>query len=238
MSSTPSTGGAVSARQVQELIKSTSAGFTGKKRGPDRKVRRHSYDIDDPRAQVFRPIGDGTTKGALRWIDALVRTAKEFDLVHKKPGCRGPLTPYGVRVLEELLRLPNFKTGRLDPALDHLMKVTGYARATIVRALARLKVHGFLDWVRRSRSTGNDRELGPQRAQTSNAYFFDVGRLARSVRQRFLQLLGKREEAARRRGDLDPPPAPAEPAARRTPGDPGLAAALAALGAAVQSASS
>jgi hypothetical protein len=47
----------------------------------------------------------------LRWTDALIRTAKEFDLVHKKPGTRGPLTPYGIRVFEELLRLPNFKTG-------------------------------------------------------------------------------------------------------------------------------
>jgi hypothetical protein len=67
MSATPPTGAAVPARHIQDLIKSTSARFTGKKRGNDRKVRRHSCDIDDVRAQVFRPIGDGTTAGALRW---------------------------------------------------------------------------------------------------------------------------------------------------------------------------
>ena len=238
MTSASSTDAAAPARQIRDLVKSTTARMTGKERGADRTVRRHSYDVDDPRARVFRPIGDGTTRGALRWIDALVRTAKEYDVVHKKARSHGPLTPYGIRVLEALLRLPNFKTGRLDPTLDHLMKVTRFARPTIVRALARLKAHGFLDWVRRSRRTGNERGYGPQREQTSNAYFFEIGRLAANVRRRFLQLLGKREEAARTRGDLPPLTAlqPAPELARPT--HPGLAAALAALGAAVEDASS
>lgn len=230
---------AVPAGQIRNLIKAASAQFTGKKRGRDRKVRRDSYDVEDSRAQVFRPIGDGTKAGALRWIDALIRTAKEYDVVHRKPGTRGPLTPYGIRVLEELLRLPNFRTGRLDPALDHLQKVTGYARATIVRALARLKLHGFLDWVRRSRKTGNDKEAGPQRAQTSNAYFFEIGRLAKSVRLRFQQLLRKREEAARLRASrVADAPQPAIISKSAAVRDKGLAAALARLDLAVQSASS
>jgi hypothetical protein len=231
-------GDDVSARQVRDIIKATGAKFAGRERGPDRKVRRDSYDVDDTRAQVFRPIGDGTKAGAMRWIDALIRTAKEFDTVHKKPGKHGPLTPYGIRVLEELLRLPNFKTGRLDPALDHLQKVTRFARPTIVRALARLKLHGFLDWVRRSRKTGNEKGAGPQRAQTSNAYFFELGRLTRTVRQRFQQLLGKREEAARQRTGRVPDAPPPPPPTHRAPRDVGLAAALARLGSAVQSASS
>lgn len=133
MSGAVNRGDFIAAGEVRSLIKAAGAKFAGRDRGPDRKVRRDSYDVDDSRAQVFRPIGDGTTAGALRWIDTLVKTAKEFDLVHK-PGTRGQLTPYGIRVLEELLRLPNFKTGRLDPALDHLQKVTGYERATIVRS--------------------------------------------------------------------------------------------------------
>jgi hypothetical protein len=148
-----------------------------------------------------------------------------------------------VEVLRALLRLPNFRTGRLDPAIDHLMKVTGFARATIVRALARLKFHGFLDWVRRSRKTGNDREMGPQRAQTSNAYFFEnrMGRLAKGVRQRFLQLLGYREEVARQRAARSPataaegPPGPSQAAKAASPE---LQALLDRLGASVGSASS
>ncbi|WP_231639418.1 hypothetical protein [Sphingomonas profundi] len=235
MSSTLSIGAAIPARQTRNLIKATSARLTGKPRGRDRKVRRHSFDVDDPRAQVFRPIGDGSKAGAMRWIDALIRTAKEFDVVHRKPGTRGPLTPYGIRVLEELLRLPDFRTGRLDPAIAHLQKVTRFARATIVRALARLKAHGFLDWVRRSRTTGNDREAGPQRAQTSNAYFFDIGRMALNVRRRFLDLLRRREAAVQARATPQaPPPSPIEAGPR----DPALAAALARLGAAVERASS
>jgi hypothetical protein len=138
--------------------------------------------------------------------------------------------------LEELLRLSNFKTG----PLDHLQKVTSDAWRTIVKALARLKLHGFFDWVRRSRSTEIDRELGPQQAQTSNACFFEIERLARTVRQRFMQLLGhcERPHGSPRTGQGPAPvTAPTAPSAA-LPADPGLAAVLARLRAAVDNASS
>ena len=223
------------ARATRSLLKGAGAQLAGKKRGRDRRVRRDSYDVDDRRAQVWAPIGDGTKRGELRWIDALVRTAKEYDVVRREAGKRGPLTPYGIRVFEELLKLACFKTGRLEPTISTIQERTRFARATVVRALARLKAHGFLQWVRRSRRTGNDGEAGPQREQTSNAYFFDLARLARGVGLRFRQLLGHRETAARARGDLPPLPPPPP---LGTPTDLALREALAGLGAGIMSASS
>jgi hypothetical protein len=122
----------------------------------------------------------------------------------------------------------DFKTGRLDPALATLEKITGFARATIVRHLAKLREHGFLDWVRRSRKTGNDREFGPQREQTSNAYFFSLSRLPKAVLRRFLDLVAARraKAAARAATALTAPQAPRPP---RKPANPELASTLQAM---------
>jgi hypothetical protein len=213
--------------------KRSLAALTGKtKRGNDPHVRRGSYDVDDPRAKVWRPIGDGTVAGGLGWVEDLVQIAKEFDAQSRRESSRGHLTPYGITVLEALCRgnQLDFKTGKLDPAIAWIEKVTGFARKTVVDALARLKRHGFLDWVRRSRKTGNDRQAGPQREQETNAYFFDVGRLPRAALQRFRQL---RERRKRRSANG----APAAPAPAREVADPALRAALDRLGALVPGAS-
>jgi hypothetical protein len=221
-------------RNVKQLIAGATASLTGRERGPDKSVRRDSYDIDDPRAQVFRPIGDGTIAGAMGWIDALLQTAREFDRYHKKPGQRGGLGgPYVITVLEALLGRRgvvaiDFKSGRLDPALTTLEKITGYARGTIVRALAKLREHGFLDWVRRSRKTGNDREFGPQREQTSNAYFFSLSRLPKAVLRRFLDLVAARRAKAAARAATAPTATQGPPPPRK-PANPELASTLQAM---------
>ena len=190
MSSTHIHGGDPTARTTRTLVSNVAAALCGKRRGPHRGVRRHSYDIDDPRARVWRPIADGSKAGGLKWADALLRTAEEYDVVHKPKGARGPLMANGIRVLKTLLyRALDFKTGRLEPTIEWLAQAAGLARPTVVRALARLKAHGFLDWVRRSRKTGADGEFGPQRAQTSNAYFFDFARMNRRVLMRLEALL-------------------------------------------------
>ena len=226
-------------RQTRRIIAGTAAGLAGKERGPDRQVRRDSYDENDRRAKPWRPIGDGTTAGALDWIDALIKTAEEYDRHHKQPGGRGGLGgPYVIQVLRALLGrrgtiAVDFKTGRLDPSYDTLMKVTGYTRATIARALGLLRKHGFLDWVRRSRRTGNERGEGPQREQASNAYFFSFAEMARGARQRFRHLLRLRARARAERASV-PPDDPRQPP---TPSNPHLAAALQRLSGLVQGAS-
>lgn len=157
-------------------------------------VRRNSYDVEDRRAQVFRPIGDGTKHGAMRWRDKYLQLAEEYDWATKKKGERHALGANALRVLKALLWLPglDFKTGRLEPAITTIMKQTRFARATVVAALRRLKEHGFLSWVRRTERTGAEPGEGPAVKQATNAYFFDLSRLTERARARLRQLLGGR----------------------------------------------
>lgn len=160
-------------------------------RRTEQPVRRNSYDVGDRRAQVFRPIGDGTKVGAMRWRDRYLQVAEEYDRQMKKPGERHPIGANALRVLKALLWLPglDFKTGRLDPAIATIQDKTGFARKTVVDALRRLKDHGFLNWIRRTERTGNDE--GPQVKQATNAYFFDLHRLHKRAQMRLRQLLRK-----------------------------------------------
>lgn len=216
------------------------------KRRTFQPVRRSSYDVNDRRAKVWRPIADGSVAGALRWKDKLVQTAQEYDDHLKEFGSRlGPLGDSGIRVLDTLLtRCCDFKTGRCEPAIETIMRYTRYARATVVYALSRLREHGFLDWVRRTRPTGNERHEGPQVAQETNAYFFDLTRLAERALKRFRQLLGGRaavqeerrqkEAAARRETELKATPLSKLGSALMEESDPELAAILDRMGAALE----
>ena len=72
-------------------------------------------------------------------------------------------------MLEVLLGFVDFATGRCDPALDTLCAKAKRSRDTVVKAVERLRSHGFIDKVRRTRKTGRARSEGPQREQISNA---------------------------------------------------------------------
>jgi hypothetical protein len=226
------------ARATRNVLKGAGARLAGKERGPDRRVRRDSYDIDDPRAQVWRRIEDGSKASGLAWADALLQTAEEFDVVHKKKGERGPLQANGLRVLAAIVRRAlDFTSGRSEPELLTLVKWTGLSKPAVVGALARLREHGFLDWIRRSIRAGEKGQPGPQRKQTSNAYFFGFGRMRdkhKGVWQRFRQLLARKLANAAARS---PGAAQTAPTAPTPPSGP-LGIALASLGNAVASASS
>jgi hypothetical protein len=153
---------------------------------------RRSYDVDDPRAQVSRPIGDGTEAGALAFIDSFILTMKQWARLTKKRGKPHELSHNMVEIAETLLRrCTSFKTGECRPCLGTIMKLTGFARPTVVRALAKLRQLGFLDWVRRTVKTGNRPGEGPTVLQTSNAYFFDVTKLPMEALRGLRQLLGR-----------------------------------------------
>lgn len=211
-----------------------SARWQGKgERGPDRKVRRGSFDRDDRRAQVFRPIADGTTKGALGWIDCVLKTVSEWDDHSRRKGGQRPLGLHGLRVLEVLLGRRgkvaiDFGTGRLDPALDTIAAAASLARNTVIRALARLKGLGLLDWVRRTQVTENAGGYGPQREQISNAYYFTLEQLPKRVLQRFRDLW-----ARKRLAQGNAPPAAARARTVDDVADPALRQALRALEAGV-----
>lgn len=204
------------------------------------KARRGSYDENDRRARIFAPICDGRTADALRWRDKLIQTAREYDRHEKAPGDReGPLGYHGVWVLEVMLHLVDFGTGRCDPSLDTICRRAKLARATVVRAIKQLCEHGFLHKVRRTRLTGNAPSEGPQREQISNAYAF-ARDLKERVRQRFRQLFGgkklaeeiraaKRREAEAREAVLAAPLSAR--GAMLHPQDPAMAALLDRLGA-------
>lgn len=95
-----------------------------------------------------------------------------------------------LQVLQALLEMVEFQTGRLFPALETIASAAACHRNSVNGAIRRLKAHGMIDWVRRSLKTANEGEFAPQREQTSNAYFFDHRRqMPPRTWQRYLQIL-------------------------------------------------
>lgn len=240
MSLTPSTPREI-ARASRAVTRGFAAKLSGRERGHDRAVHRESYDVHDSRAQVSQRLADGSEAATHAYVDALVKTAREYDLFERGKKQPRPLKDTGIVVLEALLRnhWHEFKTGRIDPAISQLMKATSYVRQTIVDALARLERHGFIGWVRRTIRISDPVPGGPIRQQTNNSYFVDEARIAsragRNVRDRFRQLLARaktRMVLRAKQRPTAPPPVPPSPAPRPVAAT-SLATALAALRAAV-----
>lgn len=137
-------------------------------------VRRNSYYVTDARSsRLWQRLG-ANNREARRLIAARLKAAEFYDRRHKEEGKRnGPLGHIGLEVLRELYRIVDFKTGRLEPAIATICERIRRSRAAVVAAMARLKEHGFLDWVRRSEPTDND-GAGPQVRQITNAYGFGL----------------------------------------------------------------
>ncbi|HEY0116302.1 MAG TPA: hypothetical protein VGB54_11310 [Allosphingosinicella sp.] len=151
-------------------------------------VRRNSRHLGEREHRIWHPIG-ATNEDARRFVGALIKAAEQHDDETKKPGAQmGALGLTGVKVLKALCSFVCYRSGRLDPSIARLQERTRLARATVVRALARLKEAGFLDWLRRTEPVEND-GAGPQVRQITNAYWFALkeGALARVKR-----LLGRR----------------------------------------------
>lgn len=117
-------------------------------------------------------------------VRMIVMAARRYELAGRQPGARnGPLGGVAIELLELFSNLVDFRTGRLEPSIDTLMLKLKRSRDAIVRALKNLRLHGFLDWLRRYEPTGNEGR-GPQVKQTSNAYRM-------SLPKRAHQLLGR-----------------------------------------------
>lgn len=126
-------------------------------------VRRHSHERHHCEAGFWQPI---SRREAWR----IVLAAKRFNCARKMFGRRnGPLGHIGIEVLELLANLVDFRSGRLEPAIDYLQDKLGRSRAAIVAALDALRRHGYLDWIRRYVKTGDEGKGHPPR-QVSNAY--------------------------------------------------------------------
>ena len=135
-------------------------------------VRRNSYYANDRRAErIWQRLGSNN-RDARRLIAARMKAAEYYDRRHKEDGKRnGALGHIGLEVLRELYRIVDFKTGRLEPAIATICERIRRSRTAVVAAMARLKEHGFLDWVRRSEPVDNP-GAGPQVRQITNAYGF------------------------------------------------------------------
>lgn len=165
---------------------SAAAGF----RTTAQPVWRRSYDIGDARAQVARPIADGTVKGALTYVDQLLVSLERWADLKKAKGKAHALSQNCLKMLRKILRhFTDFATGRCEPSIDDIMKACAFSRATVIKGLAYLRQLGAIDWVRRTVRTGAAPGDGPTVKQTTNAYFFEFSRLPVEVRRELQQKL-------------------------------------------------
>lgn len=158
----------MTARSIGELLAGLEPAKATRSFQP---VRRNSYYASDRRStSLWRPIASDRRQ-ARRLIAARLKAAEHYNERNKQPGDRqGPIGDVGIRLLRELYRIVDFKTGRLDPAIDTLCQRINRARATVVKYLAKLKEHGFLDWVRRSEPIEDANGASPRVRQITNAY--------------------------------------------------------------------
>jgi len=151
-------------------------------------IWRNSYDVDDPRAQVGRPFGDGSPAQSLAVIDAIAATARAWAKESKARGKAHGLTCNMIETLCTILRsCMNFKTGDIEASYNQIVKATTFARDTVNRHIKALREQGWLDWVRRSVKTDNGAA-----ATTTNSYFFEISRLPLAAQIHLRQLLHKR----------------------------------------------
>lgn len=179
----------MTARRIDEIA---VGALPTKARRTYQPVRRNSYHRGDREDRIWRPIAPSRSE-ARRLIAVRLRAAEEFDRNGKIAGDRnGPLGHIGLEILRHLYRIVDYRTGRLEPCLDTLMQRMRRSRSAIVAAMARLRRHGFLDWIRRTEPIDNPGQ-GPQVRQISNAYWFDLPATAAALVHR---LLGRGATAA------------------------------------------
>lgn len=151
-------GGA--ARSLGEVLRKERA---AKQRRTFERVRRNSYNVGEREKRFYQARSKEQTI-------AILRAAERLDDFARKQGERsGPIGEIGLKLLKLLCKLICWRTGRLEPSIEYMMRMLRRSRGAIVRAKERLKQHGFLDWMRRVEPTENPGQ-GPQVRQISNAY--------------------------------------------------------------------
>lgn len=183
----------MSARSIGEIVANVKPQKAFRSGQP---VWRNSYTEGQIEKRLWRPIADGTKRGAHRRIGAILKSARELERKTRRerqrthPGCRnGVLGQIGLDVLEVLyLKFVDFKKGTLEPAISTIADTVGHSYAAVHAALRRLRTAGFLHWVRRIRPTERRGEAGPQVEQITNAYALLI---PKSIEGLIKHLLGK-----------------------------------------------
>jgi hypothetical protein len=164
------------------------------------RLWRRSYDVDDARAQVSTIYWEPSPKKVNfhRFQDVYRDTIEAYSDHVREHGKTLPISQNALRVLKALFSVMDGKTGRCDPCLDTIAKRSRLSRRTVVRQLETLRSTKIINWVRRTVKTGNAKGEGPQRQQTSNAYFIDMVKLPIEIVRTLRQKLGdKLRETAR-----------------------------------------
>lgn len=164
------------------MLKQIGTALGASSASPERApVRRHSRLVGRCEGVFWR----GTSRQEVRRI---LLAARRYELAGRPAGQRnGPLGHVALEALELLANLVSFRTGRLEPSLDTLMRLLRRSRAAVVRALRALRTHGFLDWLRRYEPTGQTEGPGPRVRQVSNAYRLSLPARAARLLGRLLQ---------------------------------------------------
>lgn len=163
-------------------------------RGGRETAWRRSYDVEDARAQVATIYWEPTAKNenALNFFDVFTKTVVHYSDHIRRAGKQLPISMNAKAVLEALLSVMDGKTGRCDPCLDTIAQRSRLSRRTVVRQLEALRAEKIVNWVRRTVKTGNAKGAGPQRQQTSNAYFIDMMNLPIEIVRTLRQKLGSK----------------------------------------------
>lgn len=200
------------------------------------RVHRYSRTEEGGEGRFWQPFNP---KNVSRFMQAAEKYDRLKRLAHRRARNNrenGAIGHVGLEVLRELLRLIDYKTGRLDPAIATLALRIGRSIAAVADALKRLKAHGFLDWLRRYVPTGNAGMRGPQVKQTSNAYRLMLpAQVERGMTTPLPEDDSDRRKAAieESRSMIARLPLDEQPA--QLVDDPGLAAALVRLGRSIMS---
>ena len=146
---------------------------------PTDPVRSHSWDINDPRAQPGRRIGDGSAGYGWAFTEALKKSALGLYRDHYAADYAGPhpMQRSYLDVLEAVLDFLTYATGELHAAYAAIAERAVCSESCAKRAIAALEHWGFISHVRRSQKVdGAEGMAAPQRKQAPNAYFFDCRR--------------------------------------------------------------
>jgi hypothetical protein len=167
----------MTARSLHEI----ATGKAGKAHRTGQPVRRNSKAVGSFEHRYWSRF-DRTE------FNARMRAAEMHDRQTKLAGKRnGDLGYVALEVYRELMRMVDWKTGRLEPAIDTLCDRLKRSRDAVVRALARLKGAGFLDWQRRVEPLENPDPFGPQVRQATNAYKLTLPKAAAELVRRLMR---------------------------------------------------
>lgn len=127
--------------------------------------------------------------------NARMRALEEFERETKLPGKRnGAIGGIGLEVYRYLMRLRHKKSGRLDPTIRWIADAISRSRSAVAAALARLKEHGFIDWIRRCQPIEDAKPDEQQTEQIANAYILQT---PASAKERVRRMLRKPTEFVR-----------------------------------------